>query len=79
MRSLVGRPWTPVDRNKKKKKMLGEHELCDTKPKKGRRLGSKREKIVALIKTIESKYSEVLKATSTDVKFVNLGADVRII
>lgn len=70
-------PWTTVVR-KKKKKEQEKQERRDTRPKKGRRVGAKREKGDAIIiKTEESKYSEVLKAMRSDAKLADLGADVR--
>ncbi|XP_062702807.1 uncharacterized protein LOC134285639 [Aedes albopictus] len=71
-------PWTKVER-KKKKKVNPQVEVQDAKPRR-RKAGARREKGDAIvIKTEQSKYSDVLKTMRSDAKLEGLGADVRSI
>ncbi|XP_062707839.1 uncharacterized protein LOC134288110 [Aedes albopictus] len=71
-------PWTKVER-KRKKKVNPQVEVQDAKPRR-RRAGARREKGDAIvIKTEQSKYSDVLKTMRSDAKLEGLGADVRSI
>ncbi|XP_062707098.1 uncharacterized protein LOC134287909 [Aedes albopictus] len=74
----VDPPWTKVER-KRKKKANPQVVAQDAKPRR-RRAGAKREKGDAIvIKTEQSKYSDVLKMMRSDAKLEGLGADVRSI
>lgn len=71
--------WTKVERKRRKKKPQVE-ENRDAKPRRRLRAGAKREKGDKLvIRTEQSKYSEVLKAMRSDAKLMDLGADMRTI
>lgn len=63
-----------VERKSKKKKPQVE-EVGDTKPRSCKRVGVKRETVI--IKTEQSKYSDVLKAMQSGAKLVDLEAETR--